>query len=87
MYEFLSALILQYLFEVSLQGMMILVSDFKALLTEWKLMLVIIEVILILSFKMFWFNRTLLPVTFHLIVSEVRKRNFLTVTSPMQLNN
>lgn len=54
MYEFLSALILQYLFEVSLQGMMILVSDFKALLTEWKLMLVIIEVILILSFKFFF---------------------------------
>lgn len=65
MYEFLSALILQYLFEVSLQGMMILVSDFKALLTEWKLMLVIIEVILILSFKIFLFKCKLLPVTFH----------------------
>ena len=65
---------------------MILVSVFKALLTEWKLMFVIIKVILVSNFKMFRFKCKLLPVTFYLIVSEVGKSNFVTVTSPMQLN-
>jgi len=50
-------------FEVFLQGMMILVSVFRALLTEQNLMLIIMKVILVLNFKMF--QCKLLPVTFH----------------------